>query len=388
MAMTDFQAPQPAPCGLDLNVPASFPGAVRSLAHSLAQLAEKCRPGYCVSKGVRDQIDECHAVASAAVFAIENQPAAIPAPEGAQPDCEPSDKVRIAMLEALVADRDKSLRKLREPVPGSIWLYDFMDGVGTVRDWSTTDTKVAFQAGHFNQRRYVPEHAAQAPAEGDAALDHALHLLRCVKSSAELSIPAAEGWRFLEQAIRGLAASHVQPKGTAAVPEGEPWDEHQLDGIFDAVRCGCGPATASRVRALLRVFQAGEAPDGAHEALQRLIENAAAMGPASRDDARVVMKWRRTLLSPRPVPSPAVQDGWQPIATAPDDTLVVVAWWESDETRHHDFDWLEDGCWHQWHDHAEHVEVIGGHGVSYTAPYTHWLPLPAIPYSSVPVQPQ
>ena len=28
---------------------------------------------------------------------------------------------------------------------------------------------------------------------------------------------------------------------------------------------------------------------------------------------------------------------------------------------------------------AEHVEVIGGHGVSYTPPYKHWLQLPAAP---------
>jgi hypothetical protein len=57
-------------------------------------------------------------------------------------------------------------------------------------------------------------------------------------------------------------------------------------------------------------------------------------------------------------------------------------WLDDEDEEHperHDFDWLEDGCWTKWHDHAEHVEVIGGHGVSYTPPYTHWLDLPAIP---------
>lgn len=39
---------------------------------------------------------------------------AAPAPAPAPDDCEPSDKARIAHLEALVADREKSLRKLRE----------------------------------------------------------------------------------------------------------------------------------------------------------------------------------------------------------------------------------------------------------------------------------
>ena len=70
---------------------------------------------------------------------------------------------------------------------------------------------------------------------------------------------------------------------------------------------------------------------------------------------------------------------WRPIETAPETEPVVVAWWESDETPHHDFDQLEDGCWQRWHDYAEHVEVIGGYGVSYTAPYTHWMPIPAAP---------
>lgn len=79
---------------------------------------------------------------------------------------------------------------------------------------------------------------------------------------------------------------------------------------------------------------------------------------------------------------PAGLGAWLPIATAPEGRLVVVGWLESEDDEHperHDFDWLEDGCWSKWHDYAEHVEVIGGHGVGYTPPYTHWLNLPAIP---------
>lgn len=44
-------------------VPASFPGAARGLAESLARIAEKCRPGYVVSKTVRAQLDEAATVA-------------------------------------------------------------------------------------------------------------------------------------------------------------------------------------------------------------------------------------------------------------------------------------------------------------------------------------
>lgn len=71
--------------------------------------------------------------------------------------------------------------------------------------------------------------------------------------------------------------------------------------------------------------------------------------------------------------------GWQPIETAPENTEreVVVQWMDSDGAICRDLDYREDGCWMGWHNHAEHVEVIGGHGVSYTPPYTEWMPIPA-----------
>lgn len=78
-------------------------------------------------------------------------------------------------------------------------------------------------------------------------------------------------------------------------------------------------------------------------------------------------------------PQQAQAPGWQPIATAPENTEreVVVQWIDSDGALCRDLDYREDGCWMGWHNHAEHVEVIGGHGVSYTPPYTEWMPIPA-----------
>ena len=81
-------------------------------------------------------------------------------------------------------------------------------------------------------------------------------------------------------------------------------------------------------------------------------------------------------------PSPPEGAGWRPIAEAPEGQMVVVGWLAPEDTEHperHDFDLLEDGCWQRWHDHAEHVQVIGGHGVSYTPPYTVWMPVGPIP---------
>jgi hypothetical protein len=68
---------------------------------------------------------------------------------------------------------------------------------------------------------------------------------------------------------------------------------------------------------------------------------------------------------------------WQPIETAPLNTsqLVAVMWKNRDGDLCHDLDHTEDGCWIKWHEHAEHTEIVGGHGVSYTPPYTHWMSL-------------
>ena len=73
--------------------------------------------------------------------------------------------------------------------------------------------------------------------------------------------------------------------------------------------------------------------------------------------------------------------GWRPIETAPDTMTgtVVVRWVNSDGEECRELDYKEDGCWIGWHEHAEHVEIIGGHGVSYTPPYTGWMPLPPPP---------
>lgn len=86
-----------------------------------------------------------------------------------------------------------------------------------------------------------------------------------------------------------------------------------------------------------------------------------------------------------PSPPEGMVGGWMPIETAPEGQMVVVGWLDLEDAEHperHDFDLLEDGCWRQWHERAEHVEVIGGHGVSYTPPYTVWMPVSPIPTSS------
>jgi len=79
--------------------------------------------------------------------------------------------------------------------------------------------------------------------------------------------------------------------------------------------------------------------------------------------------------------STAMFGAWLPIATAPEnsDCPVVVFWRNEDGDDMCDFDYTEDGCWIKWHEHAEHVHCIGGHGVSYTPPYTHWMRLPPPP---------
>lgn len=99
-----------------------------------------------------------------------------------------------------------------------------------------------------------------------------------------------------------------------------------------------------------------------------LIESAI-QGHASTRDA---MRWLVRQLATKPEPLT-----WQPIETAPDNTdgIVVVRWLDGEGNEHHDLDYTEDGTWRHWHDRAEHVEMIGGHGFSYSPPYAQWLPL-------------
>ena len=88
--------------------------------------------------------------------------------------------------------------------------------------------------------------------------------------------------------------------------------------------------------------------------------------------------------APRPEPEAAWQGRWQPIETAPEnmDRAVLVGWLDEDGDECLEFDITEDGCWQVWHNNAEHVEIIGGHGVSYTPPYTHWMPTLPLPQAA------
>lgn len=92
--------------------------------------------------------------------------------------------------------------------------------------------------------------------------------------------------------------------------------------------------------------------------------------------------WQAALASqPKPAPVLLNDRGWLPIESAPEDITepVVVRWVDGEGLERRDFDYKEDGCWMMWHDHVDHVHMIGGHGVSETPPYEHWMPLPTPP---------
>lgn len=96
--------------------------------------------------------------------------------------------------------------------------------------------------------------AVQGP-DGYATWQEAATAERVRRVAAEKALAAAQA----------PAPAHLKADAWANVPEGDPWDEHQLDGIFDAIRNDCGPATASRVRAILRAYQsATQAPAVTH----------------------------------------------------------------------------------------------------------------------------
>ena len=74
-------------------------------------------------------------------------------------------------------------------------------------------------------------------------------------------------------------------------------------------------------------------PDGVAEALQRLIENGAVLGPSSSEDALLVARYRQHLLSSAPSISPAalrpviqwLRNGCDPMKAAKELEILIVA---------------------------------------------------------------
>jgi hypothetical protein len=105
---------------------------------------------------------------------------------------------------------------------------------------------------------------------------------------------------------------------------------------------------------------------------------AVALTPVEQDVLRRALKTASVRIAAPPQPEGGA---WRPIDTAPADMPepVVVRWTNGDGEECRQFDHKEEGVWIGWHEYAENVEIIGGHGVSYDAPYEHWLPMPPAP---------
>ena len=113
---------------------------------------------------------------------------------------------------------------------------------------------------------------------------------------------------------QGYRDSHPQPAQEGSVPEG--WREclaemvqamHDYEMSVDEGAPYKHRAMMDRAHTLLSTTttpqpaQQGSVPDYVNEALQRLIENGGNLGPASREDALVVARYRRELLAtPQP----------------------------------------------------------------------------------------
>ena len=67
-----------------------------------------------------------------------------------------------------------------------------------------------------------------------------------------------------------------------------------------AARAAYAERDALRAKIEVMEQQAPSAPDGVAEALQRLIENGAVLGPASSEDALLVARYRQRLLACAP----------------------------------------------------------------------------------------
>jgi len=75
--------------------------------------------------------------------------------------------------------------------------------------------------------------------------------------------------------------------------------------------------------------------------------------------------------------------GWMPIETAPEKTLVVCMWLDAEDTEHPEryaFDFFDEDVWQNYFNEHEHYLIAGvAKGRSEDAPYTHWAPIPTPP---------
>lgn len=160
----------------------------------------------------------------------------------------------------------------------------------------------------------------------------------------------------------------------------------QMADQMDRERYGHGFAAAALreyaalITADLPEAQQAQAPDGLSRSdAESWLRHRAGIIEACRAEGYTIVTTAQGVHLMKLGKIAAQAPGWQPIETAPENTEreVVVQWIDSDGALCRDLDYREDGCWMGWHNHAEHVEVIGGHGVSYTPPYTEWMPIPA-----------
>lgn len=78
--------------------------------------------------------------------------------------------------------------------------------------------------------------------------------------------------------------------------------------------------TIEQTATVAQAQPAPSVPDGVAEALQRLIENGAVLGPASSEDALLVARYRQRLLAC----APSVPDAWKLVPIEPTEAMVTA----------------------------------------------------------------
>lgn len=161
-----------------------------------------------------------------------------------------------------------------------------------------------------NLRAYLIKASFASNVDREAALNCVSVLEEAAQPAAQPSVP--KGYIKADQAYdtRKLFDDLCDVVAEANAVDTVIGRPDVLRRKLNAIRDHIGHAVNGHIplRAAPSPAPVHEAPDGAHEALQRMIEDGLQRGPASREDAKLVAKYRRTLLTPRaPSPVPAVQ---------------------------------------------------------------------------------
>lgn len=154
-------------------------------------------------------------------------------------------------------------------------------------------------------------------------------------------------------------------------------------------------STAKDVLALQNIIAIRNIQDGSEQTamlglFKKIIESCCPDDDTRADVAYAIARHLKldcpcAYATPQEAAAPELVNAWIPIETVPKEVDRVVVYWAEEGEPRYMFDYIEEGRWVMHADHYEHYCMVACPemtGPKETPPYTHWMPLPAVPGSA------